>query len=59
RMADCVNRLIEDPGLSRRLAVSGQRLVREEYRWDRLADEFVSRSVAALARARSAPDLSR
>jgi len=41
-MAEVICRLLEDPELSRRLAGAGQRLVEEEYRWDKLADEFVS-----------------
>lgn len=41
-LADCVNRLIEDPALSRKLAEAGKKLSEESYRWDRLADRFVS-----------------
>jgi len=40
-LAEKVESLIADPGLSRRLAENGGRLVEEKYRWEELADRFV------------------
>lgn len=40
-LAEKVEALIADPGLARRMAAAGGRLVEEEYQWSRLADQFV------------------
>lgn len=40
-MAGKIMTLIENKELSRRLAETGEKLVHEKYRWDRLADEIV------------------
>lgn len=41
-LAARINTLIEDPGLRRRLAEAGERLVGMKYRWDKLADNYVA-----------------
>jgi glycosyltransferase involved in cell wall biosynthesis len=40
-LAEKIKRLIKEKDLSRRMGEKGKKLVREKYRWDELADEFV------------------